>query len=666
MKKWLVNKPDENAVNTLIKETGLNPFICKILSGRGIADRADAESFFNSEELSDPFLMADMEKAVEIITEFVESGRKITVYGDYDCDGITATYMLFSYLEALGAEVDWYIPSREEGYGLNNAAVDLIHKKGTELIITVDNGISAADEAEHIAELGMTLIITDHHQVPEVLPKAAAVINPHRKDDMSVFRKIAGCGVVLRLISAMEGDCAMALDEYAPFAAVGTVGDIVTLKDENRLIVRRGLEALPMTENAGLRALMKKAGVDEENADSFDLAFKLCPRINAAGRCAHAKLAMELLLAASSNTAGAKADELNNLNAQRKQAEEQIIAEAEEQIRRNPDLLNKKVLIISGEGWHHGVIGIASSRLLHKYGMPNIVITIEGDTARGSARSFDGLPLYELLDNCKEHLIRFGGHAKAAGLTLEAGKIGVFTAAVHNFCEQKEKAVEEITADFEIQPAEITTENIGLIEKLSPFGEGNPAPLFLFKNCLIRSKKSMSEGKYVSFNFAYGKDEYRAVCFGSSFDSFGFEAGEYVDMIASAEINEFGGRRKIEMRVADVRRSDFNQNRYFAAKAAYEDYRCGKVDKRLLCRMAPGDSELRVCYDILRKTNCFSKAALQASQKGINYCMFRIMVDIFAEFGLAEYDLTRDYAALIPSKAKADLSKSKILDELKG
>ncbi len=667
MKKWQVKTASKEIVDSLIKETGLSPFICRILAGRGILSRADAEIFFNSTELSDPFMLSDMQKAVDTINEFIENGEKITVYGDYDCDGVTSTYMLFSYLEAQGAEVDWYIPSRDEGYGLNNNAVDLLYKRGTKLIVTVDNGISAVEEAKHIAELGMTLVITDHHQVPDVLPEAAAIVNPHRKDDMSLFRKIAGCGVVLKLISAMEGgDCSMAMEEYSPFAAAGTVADIVPLVDENRLIVRQGLDAMYYTENAGLRALVKQCGIDEdEEITSSELAFMLCPRINAAGRYADPKAAMELLLAENPATAKAKAEQLSEMNNMRKQIEEEIIREAEEQIRNNPELLNRRILIVCGEGWSHGIIGIASARLLHKYGKPNIVITIEGDTARGSARSFDGLSLYEMLDSCKELLTRFGGHTKAAGLTLDTSRIEEFKKAVYAYCEKKEPAVETVTADMEITPQELTTENLELLEKLEPFGEENPSPLFLFGKCLIKSKKSLKDGKYVSFVFQFGGKEYRAVHFGSTFDAFPYETGEYVDMIASAEINEYNDRVSISVRVNDIRYSDFSQDKFFAAKTAYEDYRCGRVDKRLLCRMAPTMDELKKCYDILRKTHCISKAAMLTAKADMNYCKFRIALDVFEEMGLVRTDITCDRAELVPNAPKADLTKSEILAKLK-
>lgn len=666
MKKWQVKTPDENAAARLMEETGLNPFICKILVSRNICSRQQAEMFFNSEELSDPFLMADMEKAVETINGFIENGEKITVYGDYDCDGITSTYMLFNYLEATGAEVDWYIPTRDEGYGLNNAAIDLLHKRGTRLIITVDNGVSAVSEAEHIAELGMTLVITDHHQVPEVLPNAAAIVNPHRKEDMSVFRKIAGCGVALKLIAAMEGDGETALEEYAAFAAVGTIADIVPLVDENRLIVRRGLEQAMNSDNEGLRSLIRQSGITEEkDMTASRLAFTVCPRINAAGRCADPKVAMEALLAENPNTAKAKAEELSLLNNTRKEMVEEIVAAAEEQIRKDPSLLNRKVLIVSGEGWNHGVIGIASTRLLHKYGKPNIVITVEGETARGSARSVEELPLYTMLESCKDLLLRFGGHTKAAGLTLNTADIDIFRNRLYSYCDNMPAAVETITADMKITSDMLTEENIRLLDKLEPFGEENPLPLFLFENCIIRSKTALKDGKYVSFSFSMDNRELRGIDFGMSFAEFPYTPGDRVDIMARAVINEFNGRRSIDIHVEDIRYSGFNQDRFFAAKSAYEDYRCGRVDKRLLCRMAPEQAELKTCYDILRKTPLLSRAAMNAFMQGINYCKFRIMLDIFSEFGLITQDMTTDSVQIIQGAPKADLSKSKILADLK-
>ncbi len=668
MNKWKVNIPDRDIQKKLIQETGLPEFICRILASRGITSRAEADVFFNSSEFSDPLSIKDMDKAVITITEAVENGSHITIYGDYDCDGVTSTYMLYSYLEALGGEVSWYIPTRDEGYGLNKNAIDLLKKQGTELLITVDNGISAVEEAAYIKELGMKLVITDHHHPPEVLPEAEAVVDPHRVDDLSGYKQLAGCGVVLKLIMAMEGDCDSVLTQFADIAAIGTVGDIVRLDGENRIIVREGLRLMENTENMGLNRLLAASGhEDGTEINSTFLQFSICPRINAAGRCESPQTAMELLLCNDMRSAAAKAEELCRLNSTRKQAEADMILQIEEKIREAPDLLNRKLLIVSGDGWNHGIIGIASAKLLHKYGKPNIVITREGDTARGSARSTDELPLYELLDNCAGLLLRCGGHTKAAGMTVSTDMIDTFTQAAYRFCDEriKETTGELLQADMEIFPADMKVENIELIENLEPFGEGNPVPLFMLRECVIRSKKALKDGKYTAFSFSFGSVESRAVYFGSTYDAFPFGEGDTVDVLANLSVNEYNDRRSINVVVKDMRYSDFRQERYFAARTAYEDMRSGTVDGKLLCRMAPDSLDMRRVYDILRQTEIFSKAEILADRAGINCCKFRVILDVFAEFGLAAADLTTDSVKLLPAGAKADLSKSKVLARMR-
>lgn len=668
MNKWIINEPDKTLSDKLAADTGLPAFICRLLVSRGIVTREEADIFFNSSEFSDPFDIMDMDKAVNAINTAVENGEHITVYGDYDCDGVTSTYMLFSYLEALGADVSWYIPTRDEGYGLNNAAIDLMKKQGTDLIITVDNGVSAADEAEYIRELGMKLVITDHHQVPDKLPFAEAVVNPHRPDDMSQYKHLAGCGVVLKLIMAMEGDSESVMTQFADIAAIGTVGDIVQLSGENRIIVREGLRLMENTENMGLNRLLIMSGIEQgSDITSTKLAFAVVPRINAAGRCGSPSTAMEMFLSASMNAATAKARELCELNDLRKETEKEIVAQTEEQIRNDPRLLDRRILIVSGEGWKHGVIGIASAKLLHKYGKPNIVITKEGETARGSARSTEDLPLYPLLNSCSDKLIRYGGHTKAAGLTLSTDMIGSFCDAVYEYCSEKIEGTcaETVTADMEISPAELTVENVALIDNLEPFGEGNQTPVFCLRGCVVTSRKSLKEGKYISVGLSFGGTEHRAVHFGSTFDAFPYKEGDTVDVIANLAVNEYNDRRNINILVKDMRLSGFRQDRYFAAVTAYEDYRCGRVDSRLLCRMAPDTGELRKVYDILRSTGCLSKAEITADRAGINPCKFRIILDVFGEFGLAAADVTSDSVKLLPAKGKADLEKSRVIAGLK-
>ena len=668
MNRWRINTPDPQITDDLVRKTGLPAFVCRLLVSRGVTTSETADIFFNGVSFADPFDIKDMDKAVKTISAALENGEKITIYGDYDCDGVTSTYMLFSYLEALGAEVSWYIPTRDEGYGLNNAAADLLKKQCTKLIITVDNGISAINEAEYIRSLGMKLVITDHHQVPDELPQAEAVVDPHRRDDISQFKHLAGCGVALKLIMAMEGDTESVMTQFADIAAIGTVGDIVSLSGENRIIVREGLKSMRNTENPGLRCLLDMCGIEPgEEITSTQLGFQICPRINAAGRYSQPAAAMELFLSEDMRAARANASKLCALNDERKEAEKEIVDEAEKLIRDDPDLLNRKLLIVSGSEWKHGIIGLVSAKLLHKYGKPNIVITREGDVSRGSARSTDDLSLYELLCSCSGMLTHFGGHTKAAGFTLNTVRLDEFIRAVYDYCDEKIRSscAETITADMELSPSDISVENIGLIENFEPFGEGNQAPLFLLRNCTISSRKPIKDGKYVSLGLKIGGKDHRAVCFGMTFAAFPYSEGDVVDLIARLEINEYNGSRNVNIFIQDLRYSGFREDRYFAAKTAYEDYRAGRVDRKLLCRMIPERDELMKVYDILRNTRSLSAAEMIADRSGINACKFRIITDVFGEFGLAETDLPGDGIRLLPAAGKADLSKSKVIAALK-
>ena len=349
MKKWLVRNTDNALAMKLKTDTGLPMLLCSLLVGRGIYTAEQAQQYFNGTELSDPLLIADMDKAVQAIEEAVDNEVKITVYGDYDCDGVTSTVMLFTHLDAIGADVNWYIPTREEGYGLNENAIRKLHEDGTGLIITVDNGVSAVNEAELIYELGMKLVVTDHHQLPEVLPKAEAIVNPHRQDDNSPYKELAGCGVALKLIMALECDVEGVLEQYADLAAIGTIGDVVALTGENRIIVKRGLLEMQYSENQGLQALINAAGLDAESITSTGIAFGLCPRINAAGRYDSPKAAAELLMAQTGQIAEIKAQELNELNAKRKQIESDILEMAKAQLIADPKAFNSRVLIVCGE-----------------------------------------------------------------------------------------------------------------------------------------------------------------------------------------------------------------------------------------------------------------------------------------------------------------------------
>ncbi|MDE7278333.1 MAG: single-stranded-DNA-specific exonuclease RecJ, partial [Oscillospiraceae bacterium] len=439
MKKWTLGNPDRNAARILSQHGGLSGICAEVLVSRGIDSMEKAVSFFNAdnnndedkgERLSDPFLVKDMREAADIILAAVDSGKKICVYGDYDCDGITATALLYSYIECIGGDVRYYINDRSEGYGLCADALRRLADESTELIVTVDNGISAVNEAALTKELGIELVITDHHQPGEVLPAAAAVVDPHRDDDLSPFKDLCGCGVALKLIAAMDGGSYdSALEQFSDLAAIATVADVVPLAGENREIVRLGLRYLENTENAGLQALMEAASV-KLPVTSTQAAFSIAPRINASGRFASASEAVELLLCEDPDDAAEIAARLNSLNSERKKTEADIMEEIRGSILQDPRILYERVLFLYGEGWHHGVIGIVAAKLVERFGKPVFILSDDGDEARGSARSVAGFSVHKALTACSEVLTKFGGHSGAGGFSLKKENIGAFNEAL--------------------------------------------------------------------------------------------------------------------------------------------------------------------------------------------------------------------------------------------
>lgn len=669
MKKWIIKQQDPAEVRRLAAETGVSTFAAKLLLNRGLADRESADIFFNSEEISDPFEIADMDKAVSAINDALDNGDKITVYGDYDCDGITATVILFSYLEAMGAEVDWYIPSRDEGYGLNKKAIDFLAENGTQLVITVDNGISAIEEANYLKDRGIGLIITDHHQVPDTLPDAIAVIDPHRPDDFCKCKELAGCGVALKLVMALENDIESVMENWGDFAAIGTVGDLVPLTGENRIIVRQGLANLNYSENGGLIELLRHCGIHEDDdIPSMTAAFAICPRINAAGRFAHPKEAAELFLCDNPIMYSKMAENLSMLNLQRQEEEKAILAQISSQIKEDPLIVKSRVLVVSGKGWRHGVIGIVASKLMNKFGKPVLVITEEGETARGSARSVEGFSLFEMLTELSDCLLKFGGHTKAAGFTLETERIQEFTEAVKDYARRTKPLMprDAVTAEMSLSAEELTVENIESLEYFQPFGEGNPSPVFHIANAEIKSLKSLKEGKYVAFNIALGGREFKVVNFSSGYDSFGYREGERVDLLVTAEINEYNGSRSVNLKLADICRVGFNRDRFFAAEDAYERLCCGEpVDSVPAKRVIPDRETQKTVYDIVRGNPCLSSCADIAYSKGINYCMFRVALDIFESVGLMEINQYDNTVLLKKAEGKADLEHCPFVEKLK-
>lgn len=668
MKKWLCSPAPAGINNEITAQFG--ELLGGVMLSRGITTLDRAREFFGCSSLSDPLLLKDMESAVDVIRQALDEGKKITVYGDYDCDGVTSTAMMYGYLDAMGAEVEYYIPDRSEGYGMNIPALEKILDQGTELIITVDNGVSAVEEAEYIRQRGAQLVITDHHQPPQELPVCAACVNPHRQDDNSPFKELCGAGVVLKLLCALEEDEEFVMEQYAELAAVGTIGDVMPLVGENRYIVRRGIEDIRASQNIGIDRLLRTAGVSPESVDATTVAFSICPRINAAGRIAVADKAVQLLMADSPEQAGLLSEELNLMNENRRAEEARIMEDVSRQLESDPSILRERVLVVSGEGWHHGVIGIVAARLLEKYGKPVLMISVENGEARGSARGIDGFSIYKLLDRCSRVLTKFGGHPKAGGFSLPADRIGDFRQMVYAFCRECYPKMPEYTvsADMEITGDRLTEEALNSLSQLEPCGEGNQRPVFLLRNCTVESKRALKDGRYTSFELRSGGVKLKALCFGIPFAKFHPEQGSMVDIIAAAELNEFRGVKSVTLKVQEIRPSGFREDRFFAAQRTYEEISRGEgCDSRLAPRVIPDRNALMAVYDLLRKYGGAMSAEELCIYGGsdLNYCMLRIALDTFASAGMAEQSADADTVRLVPVTHKTDLMASGFLADLR-
>lgn len=675
MKKWSIGKPSPEVSAELSRKGGLSPLCASILVSRGIDTLEKAQEFFNSsgneEPLSDPFLIKDMPEAAGIITEAAESGERICVYGDYDCDGITSTAILYSYLECIGANVTYHINMRSDGYGLCESAVRKLAEDGVQLIVTVDNGISAVEEAKLVKELGMRLVITDHHRPGEVLPEAEAVVNPHRTDCTSPYKDLCGCGVALKLIAAMDGgDYSAALEQFSDLAALATIADVVPLTGENREIVSRGLHYLENTENLGLTALMECSGV-KKPVSSTAAAFSIVPRINASGRFGSASDAVDMLLSDDPDEAAALARKLDGLNSQRKEAEAVVMNDITERIKADPSVLFNRVIVIYGEGWHHGVIGIVAARLVERFGKPVFILSDDGDEARGSARSVEGFSVFEALSHCSDILTKFGGHSGAGGFSLPKERVSDFDRALQKYAgsEFEHMPVYTINADKLILPEELTPESVQSLSALEPFGECNKQPLFLVKGARILEVVPLSKGAHTKLMLSYGNVGFSGLMFGKPAEEFPFKPGDMLDMLVFPVVNAYNGRTSVDLRIQDHRPSGVSQPKYFNAKEAYEKWKRDEgIEPALAERVIPSRDELALIYRSIRKTGGIFGDVLFSLLDGnvISYCKLRIALDIFAELGFITYDVFTDYAEIIPNAPKAAIESSKIFQKLQG
>ena len=575
--KWIYPSFDPRDSAALQREYGISAIVADILAARGIGSAEAAELFDGQDELEDPFLLPDMEKAVSRLEQAINNQEKITIYGDYDCDGVTATVILYLYLQSMGAKVDWYIPERvEEGYGLNCGALDEISARGTVLLVTVDNGIAAVKEVDYAQSLGMDVIVTDHHQVGEELPRAVAVVNPHRKDYQGGFRPLCGAGVAFKLAAAMEGgDYSLVVDSFGALAAIATVGDIVPLTGENRLLAEQGLKLAEYSDLPGLQALMEVAGLKGKPLTSQKAAFGLVPRINAAGRMGSARLAMQLLLSETPEEAESLAQELNQHNLDRQQEELEILSRVEQTLEEHPEILLDRVMVVPAEGLNHGVVGIVSAKLVSLYGKPNIILSVDGDMATGSARSVENFSMFRAISACGGLLEKYGGHSMAAGLTLKTENIPEFTRQINRYAEQyfEKMPVVSQRIDKELHIGNINLNDVSSLQLLEPFGEGNPQPLFLLRGCLIQEIISLGGGKHLKLRVIFEGKPIYVLYFKMTPEEFVFPVGSQVDILANLELNAFRDNVSVAVRLKDIRPTGFNGQKFRNAYHYYQKIR---------------------------------------------------------------------------------------------
>ena len=535
-----------------------NALLAGILTARGITDPAEALTLLAGEEdLSDPFLLTDMQKACERIWQAIDNGETIVVFGDYDVDGVTATALLYQHLKGMGATVKCMLPSREgDGYGLSRNAIQSIHDKGYQLIVTVDNGISAVEEAEFAAELGIDLIITDHHLPPETLPKAVAVVDPRRLDDTSPFKGLCGAGVAFKLCAALDG-CPPEemLDYCGDLAAVGTVADVMPLVGENRTLVKAGLRQLQQTDRPGLEALLEEVGLAGRPITAENISYAIAPRINAAGRMDNAVTALQLVLCEDPDRAEELAHKLNEINVKRQETELEIFKAAQVLLEQQPERLEDRVMLLWGRDWHPGVIGIVASRLVERTGRPVIVVTVdEHGECKGSGRSVPGFNLHACIGSCADLLIRYGGHAMAAGLSVREENLPELRRRLNEWAARECPVLHTapLECDLPIHLDRVTVDSVRRIDALAPFGAENPTPVFLLQSAVVDGVYPVSEGRHSRLRLRQGNASVYAVWFGMPPEQLPYTMGDVVDAALNLSVYESARGAQLSGRILDL------------------------------------------------------------------------------------------------------------------
>lgn len=673
LRKWEVHPLDKERAAAFAQTYGVPFFLAMLMNIRGLDDAAHLREFLGEgEPLSDPFLLKDMDKAAARITRAVDNMEKIAVYGDYDADGVTSTAMLYSYLETRGADVIFYIPQREgEGYGMNIGAVEYLKEQGVSLIVTVDNGISSVQEVARANELGIDVVVTDHHRPQEILPDAVAVVDAYRPDDTSPYKHFSGVGIAFKLLMALEdgaGDVEDLLEAYSDLAAIGTIGDIVPLTGENRTLIRAGLERLSQSDRPGVQALLENAGIAGKALTSTNVAFTLVPRINATGRMGAPERAVRLLISGYEEEAEVLSEEICADNEERRRVEAEIAEAAFADIEAK-GYMKDRVVVVDGENWHHGVIGIVASRVTERCGKPCMIISRGETEAKGSGRSIEGFSLFEAICACGDLLIKFGGHPMAAGITLKPENIEAFRKRLNQYAAEHfpQMPTQTVTLDCKLNPAALSVSMAQSLTQLEPFGNGNPQPVFGLFNMELSNVTPVGGGGHLRLTLEKNGAVITAMRFNTKPEELPYHIGDKIDLAVQLEAREFRGQPSLTVIVRDMKFAAFNTEKNIASLASFEKWQRGEVlsaeDKK---RLYPDRACLAAIYRALRTVNGKETDQVRfVSQfgKDMTLGLFKTALLVFEERGLVHSEIADDTftATLIETSGKTDITRSPVL-----
>lgn len=673
LRKWEVRPLDKERAAAFAQTYGVPFFLAMLMNIRGLDDAAHLREFLGEgEPLSDPFLLKDMDKAAARITRAVDNMEKIAVYGDYDADGVTSTAMLYSYLETRGADVIFYIPQREgEGYGMNIGAVEYLKEQGVSLIVTVDNGISSVQEVARANELGIDVVVTDHHRPQEILPDAVAVVDAYRPDDTSPYKHFSGVGIAFKLLMALEdgaGDVEDLLEAYSDLAAIGTIGDIVPLTGENRTLIRAGLERLSQSDRPGVQALLENAGIAGKTLTSTNVAFTLVPRINATGRMGAPERAVRLLISGYEEEAEVLSEEICADNEERRRVEAEIAEAAFADIEAK-GYMKDRVVVVDGENWHHGVIGIVASRVTERCGKPCMIISRGETEAKGSGRSIEGFSLFEAICACGDLLIKFGGHPMAAGITLKPENIEAFRKRINQYAAEHfpQMPTQTVTLDCKLNPAALSVSMAQSLTQLEPFGNGNPQPVFGLFNMELSNVTPVGGGGHLRLTLEKNGTVITAMRFNTKPEELPYHIGDKIDLAVQLEAREFRGQPSLTVIVRDMKFAAFDTEKNIASLASFEKWQRGEVlsaeDKN---RLYPDRACLAAIYRALRTVNGKETDQVRfVSQfgKDMTLGLFKTALLVFEERGLVHSEIADDTftATLIETSGKTDITRSPVL-----